>query len=66
MLVINSGVPWMPKTRTAEARAPRSSTSRIDPLVSRHPFREYEADLLVTGDAAAALAMPARSARARR
>src|SRR6266704_1351174 len=29
----------------------------VDPLVSRHPFREYEADLLVAGDPVAALTM---------
>jgi acetolactate synthase I/II/III large subunit len=27
----------------------------VDPLVSRHPFREYEADLLVAGDPVAGL-----------
>ena len=29
----------------------------VDPLVSRHPFREYEADLLVAGDPVAGLKM---------
>jgi acetolactate synthase-1/2/3 large subunit len=29
----------------------------IDPLVSRHPFREYETDLLVAGDPVAAVTM---------
>jgi acetolactate synthase-1/2/3 large subunit len=29
----------------------------VDPLVSRHPFREYEADLLVAGDPVAAVTM---------
>ena len=56
VLVINAGVPWMPRMAK-----PKASTKvihmAVDPLVSRHPFREYEADLLVAGDPAAGLAM---------
>ncbi|MEZ5764051.1 MAG: thiamine pyrophosphate-requiring protein [Xanthobacteraceae bacterium] len=56
VIVINCGVPWMPRM----AR-PKPDTKvihiGIDPLVSRHPFREYEADLLVAGDPVAALVM---------
>jgi len=56
VLVINAGVPWMPRIAK-----PKASTKIIhmgvDPLVSRHPFREYEADLLVAGDPVAGLAM---------
>ena len=29
----------------------------VDPLVSRHPFREFEADLMVAGDPVAGLVM---------
>jgi rubrerythrin len=56
VLVINAGVPWMPRVAK-----PKASTKVIhmgvDPLVSRHPFREYEADLLVGGDPVAGLVM---------
>lgn len=56
VIVINSGVPWMPRISK-----PKASTKvihfGIDPLLSRHPFREYEADLLVAGDPAAGLVM---------
>ena len=41
--------------RAARQATPRSSTSRADPLATRYPFREIEADLLITGDACAAL-----------
>jgi len=54
VLVINSGVPWMPKMAK-----PKASTKVIhvaaDPLVSNFPFREYEADQMIAGDPVAAL-----------
>jgi acetolactate synthase-1/2/3 large subunit len=56
ILVINSGVPWMPKMTKPKASAKVIHMS-VDPLVSRHPFREYEADLLVAGDPIAGLKM---------
>ena len=56
ILVINSGVPWMPKMAKPKASAKVIHMS-VDPLVSRHPFREYEADLLVAGDPIAGLKM---------
>jgi acetolactate synthase-1/2/3 large subunit len=56
VIVINSGVPWMPRMAKPKASA-KVIHIGIDPLVSRHPFREYEADLLVAGDPVAALAM---------
>jgi len=56
ILVINSGVPWMPKLTKPKASAKVIHMS-VDPLVSRHPFREYETDLLVTGDPVAGLEM---------
>ena len=62
VLVINAGVPWMPRMAK-----PKASTKvihmAVDPLVSRHPFREYEADLLVAGDPVAGLVMLRQSAR---
>lgn len=48
IIVMNSGVPWMP--RVAKPK-PGSKVIHIgiDPLVSRHPFREYEADMMIGG-----------------
>src|SRR5690242_10983166 len=56
VIVINSGVPWMPRMAKPKASA-KVIHIGIDPLVSRHPFREYESDLLVAGDPAAAVTM---------
>jgi acetolactate synthase-1/2/3 large subunit len=56
VIVINSGVPWMPRMAKPKASA-KVIHIGVDPLVSRHPFREYETDLLVSGDPAAAVAM---------
>lgn len=56
VIVINSAVPWMPRMAKPKASAKVIHIS-VDPLVSRHPFREYEADLLVGGDPVAALVM---------
>jgi acetolactate synthase I/II/III large subunit len=56
VIVINSGVPWMPRMAKPKASA-KVIHLGIDPLVSRHPFREYEADLLVAGDPAQAATM---------
>ena len=55
-IVINSGVPWMPRMAKPKASA-KVIHMAVDPLVSRHPFREYEADLLVAGDPVAGLTM---------
>jgi acetolactate synthase-1/2/3 large subunit len=56
VVVLESTVPWIPCAHT-----PRRDAKIIhiaaDPLASRYPFREVEADLLVTGDPRAALAM---------
>jgi acetolactate synthase-1/2/3 large subunit len=56
VIVMNSGVPWMPRMAK-----PKASTKVIhigvDPLVSRHPFREFEADLMIAGEPVAALIM---------
>jgi acetolactate synthase-1/2/3 large subunit len=54
ILVIDSVVPWIPRLHQ-----PRSDAKVIhvssDPLASRYPFREIEADLLIAGDPCAAL-----------
>jgi len=56
VIVLESAVPWIPR-----AHGPRRDAKIIhiagDPLASRFPFREIEADLLVAGDPRAALAM---------
>ncbi len=56
VIVLESIVPWIPG-----AHGPRRDAKIIhiagDPLASRFPFREMEADLLVAGDPRAALAM---------
>jgi acetolactate synthase-1/2/3 large subunit len=56
VIVLDSPVPWIPGSH-----GPRSDAKIIhiagDPLASRFPFREMEADLLVAGDPRAALAM---------
>jgi acetolactate synthase-1/2/3 large subunit len=56
ILVIDSIVPWIPRSVTPkrDARIIHVST---DPLAQRYPFRAFEADLLITGEAGAALAM---------
>ena len=64
VIVINSGVPWMPRMAKPKASA-KVIHMAVDPLVSRHPFREYEADLLVAGDPVAGLTMLRESARRR-
>src|SRR5262245_49187179 len=54
IVVLDSVVPWIPKSG-----GPRQDAKVIhiasDPLATRYPFREIEADLLVAGDPCAAL-----------
>jgi acetolactate synthase-1/2/3 large subunit len=54
ILVLDSVVPWIPKSG-----GPRRDAKIIhmssDPLATRYPFREMEADLLIAGDPCAAL-----------
>jgi acetolactate synthase-1/2/3 large subunit len=54
VIVLDSVVPWIPGSIT-----PRRDAKVIhiasDPLATRYPFREIEADLLVAGDPCAAL-----------
>jgi acetolactate synthase-1/2/3 large subunit len=56
VIVIDSVVPWMPRNH-----APRRDAKVIhvsaDPLEARYPFRELEADLLITGSSLAAMTM---------
>jgi acetolactate synthase-1/2/3 large subunit len=56
VIVIDSGVPWMPRMAKPKAST-RVIHMGVDPLLSRYPFREYEADLLVAGDPVAGLVM---------
>jgi acetolactate synthase-1/2/3 large subunit len=54
VIVLDAPVPWIPKVST-----PREDATVIhispDPLESRYPFREFEADVLIAGNVAAAL-----------
>jgi acetolactate synthase-1/2/3 large subunit len=49
VVVLDSAVPWIPR-----AHQPRRDAKVIhissDPLLTSYPFREYEADLLITGE----------------
>src|SRR5262249_12003701 len=56
VVVLESPVPWIPKTQKLK-RDTRFIHIGADPLISRYPFREYEADMLIAGSADAALAM---------
>ena len=55
-MVIDSVVPWMPRNLQPRRDAKIIHMS-ADPLETRYPFREIEADLLVTGSSLAAHAM---------
>jgi acetolactate synthase I/II/III large subunit len=54
--VFDSAVPWIPRAHPLKAGA-RIVGIGPDPMFTRYPFREFEADLLVTGETSAALAM---------
>jgi acetolactate synthase-1/2/3 large subunit len=54
IIVLDSVVPWIPRALTPRKDAKIVHIS-ADPLAARYPFREIEADLLVTGDPCAAL-----------
>ncbi len=56
VLVLDSAVPWMPKS-TSLRRGGKIIHISADPLVSRYPFREFEADYLIAGETRAALSM---------
>src|SRR6185312_8230092 len=56
VIVIDSAVPWMARNHTPRKDAKVIHIS-ADPLETRYPFRELEADLLVTGDSLAAMTM---------
>ena len=56
VIVIDSAVPWMPRNHPPRKDAKVIHIS-ADPLETRYPFRELEADLLVTGNSLAAMNM---------
>jgi acetolactate synthase-1/2/3 large subunit len=56
ILVLDSIVPWIPRAHGPRKDAKIAHVS-ADPLAIRFPFREFEADLLITGDPRAALSM---------
>jgi acetolactate synthase-1/2/3 large subunit len=54
IVVLDSVVPWIPRTLLPDKNAKIIHISP-DPLSARYPFRDIEADMLITGDACAAL-----------
>jgi acetolactate synthase-1/2/3 large subunit len=61
VLVVECAVPWLPRLSRPNP-ATKVVHIGIDPLATRYPFREFEADLLIAGDAATTLAMLNESA----
>ena len=62
VIVIDSAVPWMARNHTPRKDAKVIHIS-ADPLETRYPFRELEADLLVTGNSLRGHEHAARDAR---
>ena len=56
VLVLDAPVPWIPKAVTP-ARDAKVIHISPDPLQTQYPFRDFEADLLVTGTTRGALPM---------
>src|SRR5437763_103701 len=56
VVAIDSAVPWMPRNHQPRRDAKVIHIS-VDPLGTRYPFRELEADLLVAGSSLAAITM---------
>jgi acetolactate synthase I/II/III large subunit len=54
--VFDSAVPWIPRQHPLRSGA-KVICIGPDPLFTRYPFREFEADLLVTGESCAAFTM---------
>ncbi len=54
--VFDSAVPWIPRLHALNRNA-KVICFGPDPLFTRYPFREFEADLLVTGESCAAFTM---------
>jgi acetolactate synthase I/II/III large subunit len=54
--VFDSAVPWIPRLHPLRQGA-KVICFGPDPLFTRYPFRDFEADLLVTGESCAAFAM---------
>jgi len=54
VLVLESAVPWIPRAVTPKRDA-KIIHIAADPLESKYPFREFETDLLITGEVAATL-----------
>ncbi len=54
ILVVDTAVPWIPSLCSPKPGA-RVIHLSSDPLHSRYPYREFEADVLIAGDTAASL-----------
>jgi acetolactate synthase-1/2/3 large subunit len=64
VLVLDAAVPWMPQIVTP-ARNAKIVHIAADPLETKYPFRDFEADLLIAGASAGALALLSESLRGR-
>ena len=56
IVVLDSAVPWIPRANQPKRDAKIFHISS-DPLLTSYPFREFEADALITGEIHAAVAM---------
>lgn len=54
VVVIDADVPWIPRAVSPKRDAKIIHMS-ADPLVTKYPFRDFEADLLIAGETGAAL-----------
>jgi acetolactate synthase-1/2/3 large subunit len=57
VIVLDSVIPWIPSGGGGPRRDAKIVNISADPLTTRYPFKEIEADLLVAGDPCAALRM---------
>jgi acetolactate synthase-1/2/3 large subunit len=56
VVVIDSAVPWIPHSQSVNKNA-KVVHIGPDPLATRYPFRDFEADLVISGDACAAMVL---------
>ncbi|MCC6890519.1 MAG: thiamine pyrophosphate-requiring protein [Hyphomicrobiales bacterium] len=55
IIVLDCAIPWIPASGSGPKRDAKIISISSDPLLTRYPFKEIEADLLVQGDPEAAL-----------
>ena len=64
VLVLDAPVPWIPKS-VSPGRDAKVIHISADPLETQYPFRDFEADLLITGTTRGALPLLQESLRAK-